>query len=66
MNNLILIKILLNKSMYLKYRNFIKIDTLSGELKIVIKLLDFIYKNNLYNNNTEINKDFLIALLEEQ
>lgn len=67
MNNLILIKILLNKSLYLKYRDFIKTNALSDELKIIIKVLDFIYKNNLYNNNTEtISKDFLIALLEEQ
>jgi len=61
--NLILVKLLLEKNYYDKYRDYIKTDNFTEELNIIIKIIDYIFKNNKEINI--INKEFLISLLEE-
>lgn len=63
MNKIILLKLLTDKEYYEKYRDFIKLNYLSSEEQVIIKIIDYIFKIN--KNINTINKELLVNLFND-
>ena len=61
--NIVLLKLLTESEYYFKYRDYIELSSTSEEERTLIKLIDYIFKNN--KNIKEINKEILISLFND-
>jgi KaiC/GvpD/RAD55 family RecA-like ATPase len=61
--NIVLLRLLTEDEYYTKYRDYIDVSSVSEEERIIIKIIDYIFKNN--KSIKSINKELLISIFND-